>query len=95
MVGHTIALRYAEFGYAMETTDAHFGNDAKKKNRWFEAIGALPPLTTETAQELTAEGPERAFAKLNDSIESKKDMSADDEKALKAAIDDWKKNGSY
>jgi len=28
-------------------------------------------------------------------IEDKKDLSADEEKALKAAIEDWKKTGSY
>ena len=35
------------------------------------------------------------YAALFNGIESKKDISADDEKALKAAIEDWKKNGSY
>jgi F-type H+-transporting ATPase subunit alpha len=35
------------------------------------------------------------YADLINRIEEKKDISADDEKALKAAIDDWKKNGSY
>ena len=35
------------------------------------------------------------YKSMIDGIESKKDMSADDEKALKAAIEDWKKNGSY
>ena len=35
------------------------------------------------------------YAALIDGIEAKKDISADDEKALKAAIEDWKKNGSY
>ncbi len=35
------------------------------------------------------------YADLMNRIEEKKDISADDEKALKAAIDDWKKNGSY
>ena len=35
------------------------------------------------------------YADLINRIEDKKDISADDEKALKAAIDDWKKNGSY
>jgi F-type H+-transporting ATPase subunit alpha len=35
------------------------------------------------------------YAALIDSIETKKDIGADDEKALTAAIDDWKKNGSY
>jgi hypothetical protein len=29
------------------------------------------------------------------SLEDKKDMNADDEKAFKAAIDDWKQNASY
>jgi hypothetical protein len=28
-------------------------------------------------------------------MDEKKDLSADDEKALKAAIADWKKNGSF
>jgi F-type H+-transporting ATPase subunit alpha len=35
------------------------------------------------------------FAALIGSIETKKDMSADEEKALKAAIEDWKKSGTY
>ncbi len=35
------------------------------------------------------------YVALLNGIEEKKDISADDEKALKAAIDDWKKNGSY
>ena len=35
------------------------------------------------------------YMALINGIEEKKDISADDEKALKAAIDDWKKNGSY
>ena len=35
------------------------------------------------------------YVALINGIEEKKDISADDEKALKAAVDDWKKNGSY
>jgi F-type H+-transporting ATPase subunit alpha len=35
------------------------------------------------------------YLALMDGIEEKKDMNSDDEKALKAAIEDWKKNGSY
>ena len=35
------------------------------------------------------------YADLMNRLEDKKDMSAEDETALKAAIDDWKKNGSY
>src|SRR5258705_4747226 len=35
------------------------------------------------------------YADLIKRIEEKGDLSADDEKALKSAIEDWKKNGSY
>ena len=35
------------------------------------------------------------YADLIKRIEEKSDLSADDEKTLKAAITDWKKNGSY
>jgi F-type H+-transporting ATPase subunit alpha len=35
------------------------------------------------------------YASLAKTMEEKKDLSPEDEKALKAAIDDWKKNGSY
>jgi F-type H+-transporting ATPase subunit alpha len=35
------------------------------------------------------------YAALVKSMEDKKDLSADDEKALKAAIADWKKSGSF
>ncbi len=35
------------------------------------------------------------YADLMNRLEEKKDMSADDEAALKAAIADWKKNGTY
>ena len=35
------------------------------------------------------------YASLVKTMEDKKDLSADDEKALKSAIEDWKKNGSF
>ena len=35
------------------------------------------------------------YADLIKRIEERNDLSADDEKALKSAIEDWKKNGSY
>src|SRR5580765_973163 len=35
------------------------------------------------------------YAELVARMEDKKDLSADDEKTLKAAIEDWKKNGSF
>ena len=35
------------------------------------------------------------YASLVKTMEDKKDLTADDEKALKAAIEDWKKSGSF
>jgi len=35
------------------------------------------------------------YASLVKTMDDKKDLSADDEKALKSAIEDWKKSGSY
>src|SRR6266536_2061008 len=35
------------------------------------------------------------YSSIVNNMESKKDLSADEEKALKAAIEDWKKNGSF
>jgi F-type H+-transporting ATPase subunit alpha len=35
------------------------------------------------------------YAALVSGMEDKKDLSAEDEKALKSAIEDWKKNGSF
>jgi F-type H+-transporting ATPase subunit alpha len=35
------------------------------------------------------------YASLVKAMEDKKDLSGDDEKSLKSAIEDWKKNGSF
>jgi F-type H+-transporting ATPase subunit alpha len=35
------------------------------------------------------------YADLVKRMEDKKDLSGDDEKALKSAIEDWKKSGSF
>jgi F-type H+/Na+-transporting ATPase subunit alpha len=35
------------------------------------------------------------YADLIGRMEEKKDLQADDEKALKTAVEDWKKNGSF
>jgi F-type H+-transporting ATPase subunit alpha len=35
------------------------------------------------------------YATIVGNMESKKDLSADEEKALKAAIENWKKSGSF
>ncbi|MGA7984509.1 MAG: F0F1 ATP synthase subunit alpha, partial [Burkholderiales bacterium] len=35
------------------------------------------------------------YSDLVGRVEDKKDLAADDEKALKGAVEDWKKNGSF
>jgi F-type H+-transporting ATPase subunit alpha len=35
------------------------------------------------------------YSDIVGNMESKKDLSADEEKALKAAIEDWKKSGTF
>ncbi len=54
----------------------------------------------EVKKALSAEKSMRDYLKdkyvaLVKTMEDKKDLSADDEKALKAAIEDWKKSGSF
>ncbi len=61
MVGHTILGRYAAFSYVGAAAQAEFGSDLKAKNRFFAAVGALPPLTRAVAAKLTAAGPGAAL----------------------------------
>jgi len=35
------------------------------------------------------------YASIVKNMDDEKDLSADEEKALKAAIEDWKKNGAF
>jgi F-type H+-transporting ATPase subunit alpha len=57
-------------------------------NGYFDDIDvkkAPPPKSFATSSQ--------KYAALVKTMEDKKDLSADDEKALKAAIEDWKKTG--
>lgn len=67
MVGQTLLARYANFSYVSAAAQAEFGNNARQKNDFFEAVGLLPPLTTVLAAKLSALGPEQALACLRDS----------------------------
>jgi hypothetical protein len=72
LVGHTILLRYADFSYIDEKADAEFGGDVGKKNDFFAAVGALPPLSSEMAGKLRNAGPDKAYARLRDSARKRK-----------------------
>jgi F-type H+-transporting ATPase subunit alpha len=61
-------------------------------NGFFGDIDVKKALAAERSMRDYVKG---KYADLIKRIEEKADLSADDEKALKAAIEDWKKNGTY
>jgi F-type H+-transporting ATPase subunit alpha len=61
-------------------------------NGYFDDVDVKKALAAEKSMRDYLKG---AYGELLRQMEEKKDLSADDEKALKAAIEDWKKNGSY
>lgn len=71
LVGHTLLSRYAGFGYAGASARTEFGSDLSAKNRFFESVGALPPLTEPRAADLAAMGPDKAFTALADEAKKK------------------------
>ena len=67
MVGQTVLGTYAQAPYLGARAEAEF-KDLNKRNNFYASIGALPPLTTARAIELTEAGPERAFTMLADAL---------------------------
>jgi F-type H+-transporting ATPase subunit alpha len=61
-------------------------------NGYFDDIDVKKALSAEKSMR---DYVKEKYADLVGRMEDKKDLSADDEKALKAAVEDWKKNGSY
>jgi len=61
-------------------------------NGYFDDIDVKKALSAEKSMRDYLQG---KYADLVGRMEDKKDLSADDEKALKAAVEDWKKNGSF
>ncbi|MGH8616451.1 MAG: F0F1 ATP synthase subunit alpha [Burkholderiales bacterium] len=61
-------------------------------NGVFDGIDVKKALAADKSMREYVKG---KYADLANRIEDKKDLSADDEKLLTAAFDDWKKNGSY
>lgn len=66
MVGHALLARYAGFSYAGPEAAAEF-RDVAARNRFFESVGALPPLTEALAARLESLGSGHALAALRDS----------------------------
>ena len=61
-------------------------------NGYFDDVDVRKALAAEKSMRDYLKG---KYAELLARMEDKKDLSADDEKALKAAIEDWKKNASF
>jgi len=61
-------------------------------NGYFDDIDVKKALAAERSMRDYLKG---KYAELVGRMEEKKDLSGDDEKALKAAIEDWKKNGTF
>ena len=61
-------------------------------NGFFNDIDVKKALAAERSMRDYVKG---KYAALVARMEDKKDLAGDDEKALKDAIADWKKNGSY
>jgi F-type H+-transporting ATPase subunit alpha len=61
-------------------------------NGFFDSIDVKKALSAEKSMR---DYLKTKYAAMVKTMEDKKDLSADEEKALKAAIEDWKKNGSF
>jgi F-type H+-transporting ATPase subunit alpha len=61
-------------------------------NGFFDDIEVKKALSAEKSMRDYLKG---KYGDLLKRMEEKKDLSAEDEKALKSAIEDWKKSGSY
>lgn len=61
MVGHSLLANFADFPYRGDKAFANFA-DIKEMNRFFEAVGGLPPITKIAAEKLRKLSPDNAFA---------------------------------
>ena len=61
-------------------------------NGYFDDIDIKKALGAERSMRHNIKG---KYGELIGRIEKTSDLTADDEKALKAAVEDWKKNGSF
>ncbi len=60
MAGHSLLARYADYGYLSPAAEQDL-TEVKERNAFFEAIGALPPLTEAQARDLQAGGAGKAL----------------------------------
>lgn len=71
-VGHMLLARYAGMPYCGPAALAEFDDDTAAKNKFFAAVGALPPLTADIAARLAEAGHARALAAIRDSAQNQR-----------------------
>ena len=73
MVGHTILLRYAGVSYVDDIISHRSVRPEPtaiaEKNRFFEAVGALPPLTADVATALDNLGATQSLTAIKEAAE--------------------------
>ena len=70
VVGHSLLLRYADTSYVDD--NGKIPGQSGKRNRFFESVGALPPLDRKTASGLQELGPDKALAKIRESVANRR-----------------------
>ncbi|HCE46257.1 MAG TPA: hypothetical protein DET40_22150 [Lentisphaeria bacterium] len=74
LVGHSILARFADFAYLGSKAENIFGTRIADKNKFFESVGALPPVTKCIADKLRTAGEEKAYSMIYDSFRNEKWM---------------------
>ncbi len=69
MVGQTILARYADYAFCDPSVLDEFNGKAAKRNRFFAAVGALPPMTVAEAERLAAAGPNAALEYIREAVQ--------------------------
>jgi hypothetical protein len=67
LIGHALLGRFADYAYLGEAAESDFSNNVKKKNAFFESVGALPPLGHTSAMRLREMGPKLALEDIRHS----------------------------
>ena len=76
MIGHTLLARYAQAPYLGARAKADFPR-FKARNRFYAAVGALPPIARESSDRLLDAGPDRAFTLLSDAARKAESATAE------------------
>ncbi|OGV37013.1 MAG: hypothetical protein A2X48_04155 [Lentisphaerae bacterium GWF2_49_21] len=74
LVGHSILARFADFMYLGSKAENIYGTRTADKNKFFETVGSLAPVTKSLADKLRNAGEEKAYSMIYDSSRNGKWM---------------------